>query len=490
MCQKNRTMAPCLRLGVGASCTVKLRFLHPKDKVNEKVPNQSASQSISGLIVQSKAEKSIQKAVKSCVVFHHEDFGGQLIWALPWYVTVDVQGPEESFFAKEPQQPTTRAAGDAHSAVPPSGTAEDNTNRQNEATTTGTTTAPEDLPTVIQDLMERGVGAMDIEEIGVASAAAPMVDDDNKPAPENRPSNGETVDDIFSGWMHSGICERKALISRNAKPELSFWMNKSVEPSNLQIWEGLFVTSFIKRMILPQTNNNLPVGEKQDQYGEFLRWIGLWMLMRTLIGPQRHEFWATHTINAFHGAPLRLGIWMSRKWFDAILSALSFTDATPPPPPPPTYLDKIWEIRQMVEAWGLNMVENFIPGYVNCLDESMSIWTNKFTCPGFMFVPHKPWPFGNEYHTVCCCTSGIMWGIDLVEGKDRPRALGQQQFDDMGSTVGLLLRMLTPIFHKGYVVILDSGFCVLKGIIELRKKGVFASALINKTTILAQIHSW
>ena len=166
---------------------------------------------------------------------------------------------------------------------------------------------------------------------------------------------------------------------------------------------------------------------------------------------------------------------MSRKRFDAILSALSFTDETPP-----TYLDKFWEIQQMVEAWGLNMVENFVPGYVNCLDESMSVWTNKFTCPGFMFVPRKPWPFGNEYHTVCCCTSGIMWGIDLVDDKDRPRALGQQEVDNMGSTVGLLLWMLAPIFHKGYVVILDSGFCVLKVIIELRKKGVFASALIKK----------
>ena len=31
-----------------------------------------------------------------------------------------------------------------------------------------------------------------------------------------------------------------------------------------------------------------------------------------------------------------------------------------------------------------------------------------------------------------------------------------------------------------YVVILDSGFCVLKAIIELRKKGIFASALIKK----------
>ena len=109
---------------------------------------------------------------------------------------------------------------------------------------------PEDLPTVIQDLMECGVGAMEVEEIGVASAAAPMVDDNNKPTPENRPSNGETVDNIFSGWTHLGIRERKALISRNAKPELSFWMSQSVEPSNLQIWEGLIFMSFIKRVIL------------------------------------------------------------------------------------------------------------------------------------------------------------------------------------------------------------------------------------------------
>ena len=296
----------------------------------------------------------------------------------------------------------------------PSGTAQDNANQQNDATTTGTATVPEDLPTVIQDLMDRGVGTMDVEEIGVASAAAPMVDDDNEPAPENRLSNGETVDDIFSGWTHSGICERKALISRNAKAELSFWTNNSIEPSNLQIWEGLFFTSFIKHVILPQTNNNLPAGEKHIQYGEFLCWLGLWMLMRTLIGPQRHEFWATHTINAFHGAPFRLSVWMSRKHFDTILSALSFTDATPP-----TCLDKFWETQQMVEAWGLTMVENFVPGFVNCLDESMSVWTHKFTCPGFMFIPRKPWTFGNEYHTVCCYTSGIMWGIDLVEGKDR-----------------------------------------------------------------------
>ena len=33
-------MAPKKWLGVGAECTVSLRFLHPKDKFVEKIPNQ------------------------------------------------------------------------------------------------------------------------------------------------------------------------------------------------------------------------------------------------------------------------------------------------------------------------------------------------------------------------------------------------------------------------------------------------------------------
>ena len=59
----------------------------------------------------------------------------------------------------------------------------------------------------------------------------------------------------------------------------------------------------------------------------------------------------------------------------------------------------------------------------------------------------------------------------------------------MGPTVGLLLCMLAPIFHLGFMVILDSGFCVLKAIVELHKKGVFASALIKKQSYwLKYIH--
>jgi Fe-S oxidoreductase len=35
----------------------------------------------------------------------------------------------------------------------------------------------------------------------------------------------------------------------------------------------------------------------------------------------------------------------------------------------------------------------------------------------------KPHPMENEYHSMCCGLSGVMYLIELVEGKDRPQQL-------------------------------------------------------------------
>ena len=50
----------------------------------------------------------------------------------------------------------------------------------------------------------------------------------------------------------------------------------------------------------------------------------------------------------------------------------------------------------------------------------------------------------------------------------------------MGATVGTLLRLTRPVHGRGKVFVLDSGFCVLKALVELKKKGVFAHVLIKK----------
>ena len=191
--------------------------------------------------------------------------------------------------------------------------------------------------------------------------------------------------------------------------------------------------------------------------------------MATITGPDHSYFWSLGEVDCFVGAPMCLGHLISRKQFEAILKSLSYTSCQCL-----AFRDHFWEVHQMLDAWNTNMMGQFTLSWVKCLDESMSTWTNKYSCPGWMFVPRKPWPFGNEYHMVCSL-SGILWQMELVEGKDSPSQI-VPKFNNEGKMVGLLLHVLEPIFAKGMVVILDSGFCVLRAIIELKNR-VFMPSL-------------
>ena len=166
---------------------------------------------------------------------------------------------------------------------------------------------------------------------------------------------------------------------------------------------------------------------------------------------------------------------MSGHQFENTIKALTYTNIPKPP-----FIDKFHEVRQMIDAFNKHMMEIFVPSWVPCIDESMSIWTSKWTCPGWMFVPRKPHDMGNKYHSVCCSMSGIMWAIKLVYGKDTLPQRERAEHAEKGKTVGLLLRITKAIHGSGKVVILDSGFCVLEGIVHLWKVGVYASALIKK----------
>ena len=73
-----------------------------------------------------------------------------------------------------------------------------------------------------------------------------------------------------------------------------------------------------------------------------------------------------------------------------------------------------------------------------------------------------------------------MWFAEIVEERDFPRERGRPEFDNTVKTLGTMLRYTRPIWNCAKVVIMDSGFFVTKGLVELRKKGVFGSALIKK----------
>ena len=75
----------------------------------------------------------------------------------------------------------------------------------------------------------------------------------------------------------------------------------------------------------------------------------------------------------------------------------------------------------MIKAWNCHMATKFIASWTLCLDESVSMWTIKWTCPGWMHVLRKPHSMGNECHAIFCSLSGIMFEIELVEEKDAPK---------------------------------------------------------------------
>ena len=125
------------------------------------------------------------------------------------------------------------------------------------------------------------------------------------------------------------------------------------------------------------------------------------------------------------------------------------------------------------------MAQQFLPSWINILDESMMECFNKWD-PGFMFVGRKPHPFGNERHTICCALTSIMWRAQIVEGKDRPTEVGKKKWEDLVETVSLMLQMCEPMFSTGKWFLLDSGLCVSKGVTSLLEFGVYADVLIKK----------
>lgn len=59
-----------------------------------------------------------------------------------------------------------------------------------------------------------------------------------------------------------------------------------------------------------------------------------------------------------------------------------------------------------------------------------------------------------------------MFFLDLVEGKDHPKEARNNKWEDtLGNTASLMMMMTTPIHVSAKKVVMDSGFCVLEGLV-------------------------
>ena len=457
-----------LNAGVGAQCSILMKYLHPRKLIQEKIVNAKHSCRLEGLVAVKVDTKTINRKKREVIIFHHDTFPNCEIYCAKKFCIVKEEGAEKDFFMFSDGGLSRRNN---------VGRDNNNPNRINNNEDRERREREEQIPIPI------GLKGRDDEDIVIMRNRGILVEDDNDPLPDNIPAKDRVPpgEELYPGqtWGWSGLDDRKVNNGKKTKPRIRGLDTLSLEKGMITFLQ-IFLLLLPKQMvqiIIAETNKifNL-TNTKKITYGEFLRWLGIQLLMSTCAGHSCRSFWSMKPVSPFEGAPYCMNEYMSGRRFEAIRSNLVFTSNTPP-----SYRDKFWEVREMIDIWNQYMGEIFCPSWVSCLDESMSPWHGQYTCPGFVYCPRKPHPFGNEYHDICCSECGINYQIELVEGKDapieRPKDANEVKY---GKTTALVLRLCQPIYNSGRVVILDSGFCVLKAIIQLRKVGVYASAVIKK----------
>ena len=104
---------------------------------------------------------------------------------------------------------------------------------------------------------------------------------------------------------------------------------------------------------------------------------------------------------------------------------------------------------------------------------------NKYAM-GFICVGSKTRTLGGKTHTICCGLTSILFRAHIVEGKDRPWQCGPKEFENLGKTASLVLRMRKHIFGSVNSVFIDGGFCIAQLIFFWGQIRVYSGALLKK----------
>ena len=112
----------------------------------------------------------------------------------------------------------------------------------------------------------------------------------------------------------------------------------------------LFPVDYLKDILIPEMNKLM---KHPMDLGGFIRWLGCWFYMVCWVGIlNRSNWWSTEEPKMSGGAPFRLNKYMSRTRFEGILGSLRYTDKKDV-----EYYDGFFHMRQIEEAWNLNMAE-------------------------------------------------------------------------------------------------------------------------------------
>ena len=336
-----------LRCGKGAVCSVITRMLHPRKDVTEKYPNATHNSKVDKLTALRKELKKVNRKEQVVIVFRHGDFAEVELHCNARFCHVDTEGPVSEIFTDGSAPVDT----EVEETAPPVDEGMD--------------------PVVAVPATSGDVG----EDIQNLRAQGFSVDDDNEPAEENIPSTTTTptnepplMPNIYQEWDSRNVCNRKSDGHSEENPRL---LKTPSSETRLGYFLLFLPTSFIQNILLPMTSAQLDGGP--IKFSEFMRYIGLWLLMSSQVKTAVREYFSSAPIDPYsNGALFRVNDIMTWNRFNAVTKALKYTEQEPP-----SYKDKFHGVREMLKAFNEHMQSIFLARWVSCLDESMSIWTSK-----------------------------------------------------------------------------------------------------------------
>ena len=158
---------------------------------------------------------------------------------------------------------------------------------------------------------------------------------------------------------------------------------------------------------------------KHLRTGEFLRWLGIWILMAVypIAGGGRRTYWR---------GMMKFNAFMPEKRFERILRAFTLPQYNKTDPGwggegrdyyKEKKYDKFQEVRFFTDIMRRQFQQALKPGGWLCIDESLFSWLGRaLKLPGWKVIKRKPHPIGLEAKTTACAVVGVLIDFEFQEG--------------------------------------------------------------------------
>jgi len=306
------------RLGVGAECSVLVKFIHPSRLVSQTIINPKNNQRLERLLAIREEKKKVHGKEMSCIIFRHDDFENIELYCIRRWVKVDKEGPETQFF-EDPQEAGVNVV-DCFGVT--------SSTSRTDGSNVGENINKVELPVNFESFQNNTEDIMMMRNMGFD------VDDDNDPIPENVPEEDEEnryttsstresvansrrspgmslVEEHHQQWGWDGFDNRKRECFTDSKAHLKGLSGIPLQGMGYVGMFEIFLGHHLVEMII--TESNKVIDGTPIVYGEFQRFLGIQLFMATTSGGgfNRRSYWPSHPACIEHGAQCRFNDYMS-----------------------------------------------------------------------------------------------------------------------------------------------------------------------------------